>query len=293
MSLLCKWIYKYGQKKNNQVLWSILKKTNLGEVHTLLDYEPMKNTRIIKKELPPDLEVLDLENDENRWLIDFWLEEYQETWASHWFDTYDDLFIKSTGESCNDLMLGGKGVNVPYDNLLNNLKELIPKDWWKAGIFIRLDSVSPKDICLTELYSPEKCVEIINKSNRCQKSLRGIFKDIPNRQCYVRPYVNETFDEIRCSIYNDRLCSISIESKLFPNLDYVELVKTWFKKYNKILPYETCIIDLAIFEGGNIKIIEFNSFGINMGSGINNINWDTLYFLIELEPELLPLVVED
>ena len=129
-----------------------------------------------------------------------WVEKYSDTWCSRWFDVYE--------EDCGDLMLGGKGILIPYNRcnsiLEKNIKERVPDEWWINGIF-RLDTVSPKDIHLSlRFYSDTECINALSNSERCQSTLRGIFNCIPDRYVYIRPYVDEVFDEVRCSIYHSK-----------------------------------------------------------------------------------------
>jgi len=124
------WTYKYGQFENEEkdkIYYSKLINTNNGEVHELLEDEP--NIKNIKdRELPPDIEMLNLSREENQWLINLWLDELRETWATNWFQG-DDKII--------NLMLAGKGILISYIDMLEELKKLIPEDWWKNGVFIR------------------------------------------------------------------------------------------------------------------------------------------------------------
>lgn len=88
--------------------------------------------------------------------------------------------------------------------------------------------------------------------------------------------------EARCFYHKHKLRAVSIYQYLDDEQfeDFKSKIEEFFSKYK--IPYNSAVIEVCIVKGEeNIRLIEFNSFGIGQFSGASEFDWlndkDVLY----------------
>lgn len=166
-------------------------------------------------------------------------------------------------------------------------------------IFVKLNSVSPKDLCYytddpygdfnaLAAYRSEHVPHMLTRSTRTMSVIRN-----PRSPVYImlREFADIPLqDEYRCFIYDNKLRAIS---QYHWNVQRPELVDQRFAIRDRIseflsrvidggyLPYSDCIVDVILdvpsdktFMGLGIYIVECNCFGAELIAGSALYNWD-------------------
>ena len=140
------------------------------------------------------------------------------------------------------------------------LEEACPEILPFQECMVRYENKSPKD---SEYWGPVTCKEeVINifyTSLRC-KSNTGEY-------LCIREWCDSIQQEFRC-FWNTRLVAVGIEDFESRELDS-DTCQRLLNYVNEIadrIPYQRCVLDIALLAGPEFKIIEFNSWETNSGA---------------------------
>lgn len=145
--------------------------------------------------------------------------------------------------------------------------------------FVKLDSVSCKDVHNGIFSSKEEVYEVFKKSKRISNTLDQNPFSKKSHCLFVRdidPNIKESL-EVRCIVYLSKLVAVSSLLELSKEQKY--------KLENKIsqivldCPYRDSVLDLVIFKD-DIKLIEVNNFGADSPAGAGLFNWKEDYFIL-------------
>lgn len=160
-------------------------------------------------------------------------------------------------------------------DLINKINQLNIKFEY---IFVRLNSVSPKDCPINKIKNDKNLglniINLIRNSKRCLDTLKI---DWPHF-LVIREYVNiDPQSEFRCFIYQNQLTAIS-QYHCYDKYNYClspdkvkNIIHKFYKDNYKDFIYEDCIVDIII-NNNIVKIVEFNSFASGI-SGSSLYNW--------------------
>ena len=206
-----------------------------------------------------------------------WIEYLSSTWCKGWF-------MGQNADELKEHMLGRYYFFVDYSKdektLCNNIALTITSRMFKKGLFLRMDSVSPKDLMLNgqissmKVTSIKEVLNIMKKSTRINNSITQYPYTLLESQRYIVfcNYVDEHFDEVRIWYSFGRVIAYHHEQDAEIN---IKKIIQFIDAISKLIPYEEVVIDLAYFKD-RIKIVEFNSYGKNMVCRTDGVNWDNV-----------------
>nr|QYA18847.1 Cdc123 [Clandestinovirus] len=181
-----------------------------------------------------------------------------------------------------------------------------------SKIFVKLNSVSPKDICYYDddpmgdinalaAYRSEHVIHMLTRSSRCMSVIkRTLHLRLPNPVLIMlREFVEMPFqNEFRCFVYDGKLRAISQYHWMIHDKSIVDnqlairdRIDTFYRLSKQYIPYKDCVMDVILlddeskFEGTfmnlGIYLIEFNCFGGDLVAGSALYHWyhdyDILY----------------
>lgn len=169
-----------------------------------------------------------------------------------------------------------KSLLIPIENLEDIKSLLINISFPK---FIKLDSVSCKDVCKGIFNNTEKVYETFKKSNRILNTLEQIPLIKRNHYLFVREVDKdiEKSIEVRCFVYLSKLVAVSSCVEL--NENQKGKLECFISNIIKDIPYKDSVMDLAI-HNDNLMLIEVNNFGADSPAGAGLFNWKEDYFIL-------------
>jgi hypothetical protein len=200
--------------------------------------------------------------------------------------TFKSIFIDLTEEDINRILNFKSSKDAEYKELILKINEGIKQFNGKA--FIRLNSVSPK---ISEyMTSGEQIIEVFNNSSRIHSALQESKKFGIDSKIMLREFQENlpVEYEFRCFIYNSHITAISQYNqgfiKEFQSKEYqqfiVERITTFYKSIKDRFPYVDCTMDIVFLNQDEIKIIEFNGFGIEQNVGGCLYNWFQDFYIL-------------
>jgi len=169
-----------------------------------------------------------------------------------------------------------KSILIPIENL-EDIKSLLVNISFPK--FIKLDSVSCKDVSKGIFNNAEEVYETFKKSNRVLNTLTQIPLIKRSHYLFVREVdanINDSI-EVRCFIYLSKLVAVSSCTKL--NEFQKGKLECFVSNIIKDIPYKDSVIDLAI-HNDNLILIEVNNFGADSPAGAGLFNWKEDYFIL-------------
>lgn len=151
------------------------------------------------------------------------------------------------------------------ESLLNSLFQYLP-----SYPFVRLCSMSPKDICNPIFTDPHLALKKLKESPRTF--------DFCGKHLFLREK-KEYHWEARCFWSQDKLRAVSLTEE---NKEK-EIIK-FFEKYAHEIPYHSATVDIGETSSG-IELIEFNSFGPDMNATAGNFSWQEDVWDLLFSPE--------
>jgi hypothetical protein len=145
--------------------------------------------------------------------------------------------------------------------------------------FVKLDSVSCKDIHNGIFYSKEEVYDVFKKSKRITNTLENEPFSKKNHCLFVRDIdanIRKSL-EVRCIVYSSKLVAVSSLIEL--SIEQKNNLENIITEIVLDIPYRDSILDLAIFKD-NIKLIEVNNFGADSPTGAGLFNWKEDYFIL-------------
>ncbi len=168
----------------------------------------------------------------------------------------------------------------------------IKKDWKqdikniniKFPAFIKLDTVSCKDIHNGIFDNIDEVIDVFNRSDRIQNTLNQKRLIHKHHYLFVREINKDILEkkgiEFRCFVYHQKLVCISCQKyqdKI--KLDqHKHVLINYFKNIN--LPYTDAIGDIFMDYNNNCTIIEINNFGADSIAGSGNYCWREDYYIL-------------
>ncbi len=129
-------------------------------------------------------------------------------------------------------------------------------------MFVRLCSMSPKDLCLPLCTTSEEAWNLLTTSQRTQHRL--------DNPCHLVLRQPKSFLwEARCFWSRDKLRAVSLSQ------DSEEIQKSildFFTRYGQDLPYHSAVVDIGM-TSRRLELIEFNSFGPDLNATSGNFSW--------------------
>lgn len=177
--------------------------------------------------------------------------------------------------------LVANGIPTIPSNLINttmlDLREDL-LDNWKDRQFVRLCGGSPKDLVEVPIYNnPGKAA---NDLMRSQRTLNLMHNYSHNGKChlFIRDIVDIDY-ECRCFVHQHKLRAVSVYQYIEPpkRPDYEQQILEFAELYQAKLPYNSCVMELGLYDGEFPFVIEFNSFGIDGFADASLFDWDREY----------------
>jgi len=141
--------------------------------------------------------------------------------------------------------------------------------------FVRLCGSSPKDMIDVPIYSnPDKACDDLMRSQRTLKIMTNYSHD--NKfHLFLRDVVDIDY-ECRCFIHEHRLRAVSVYQFITPEQrkEFEVMILDFMEEYQDRLPYNSCVMELGMEEGGFPFVVEFNSFGIDGFADASLFDWD-------------------
>jgi len=246
---------------------------------------------------------------------DLYLLQISSFHAQHWYNllpeksTFPSVLVPLNKEEVNSLIelkkirdqlvvnkIGKYDSNNEIVKILNNLIDrIIANVTLKGPVFVRLNSLSPKSshnkVKIQTGWIP-KIFDLLIDSLRTYETLSlPMEHSIMIRQWeHIDPAM-----EFRCFVYRNRLTAISqyhcynFYKKLQGREEEIrDTIYQFYLKIFEFLPYEDCVMDIIISSEG-VKIVEFNSFGIDGMAGSALYNWQrdkAILYATEGKPDI-------
>lgn len=169
-----------------------------------------------------------------------------------------------------------KSLLIPIENLEDIKSSLVNISFPK---FIKLDSVSCKDVSRGIFNNTDEVYETFKKSNRILNTLKQNPLIKRSHYLFVREVdekINESI-EVRCFIHLCKLVAVSSYVKL--NEKQKDNLEFFVDNIIEDIPYKDSVIDLAI-HNDNLMLIEVNNFGADSPAGAGLFNWKEDYFIL-------------
>lgn len=177
--------------------------------------------------------------------------------------------IKEKIPTAESLLIPIYSIQQVQDNLKENISEYP---------FVRLCTMSPKDIRSLPLYDQWECAfNDLTKSQRTKDLFQG------EKHLFLRKKKEYQW-EARCFWSHGKLRAVSLPN----DMEFIEFDKErileFFRKYGKDIPYHSATVDIG--QTDQIELIEFNTFGPDMKATVGNFSWkeDIMTLLFAPEP---------
>lgn len=178
--------------------------------------------------------------------------------AINWYQELEEFTYKSSLIEIND-----------FDDIRNILDKItFPK-------FIKLDTVSCKDVYNGIFNDKQTVLDVFKKSNRITNTLLQNLQNLQNNSyLFIR---EPDFDinkkiEARCFVYKRRLTAISSDVEIQCKF----LLETFINKVIGKLPFHDAVLDICFYNkktNNNFLLIEINNFGADSPCGAGLFNW--------------------
>lgn len=187
--------------------------------------------------------------------------------AINWYEAIKDFTYKSKLIPISNI-----------EDIADKLKSItFPK-------FIKLDSVSPKDLEHNGIfYTADEVYNIFRKSERIKNTINKKLYTNSSHFLFIRePDFNISNKiEARCFIYHKKLTAVSCNTYKYNIIDK-KIIKDFFISLQQCFPYNDLVVDILINEKNTSDIIicEINNFGADSPCGAGLFNWKDDYFLL-------------
>lgn len=168
--------------------------------------------------------------------------------------------------------------------ITSNIKDVLEQANITFPKFIKLDTVSAKDVSENNIYYNISQVENIFMSS--QRILNTIESRKKN-YLFIREInwniVNKNGIELRVFVYNLKITAIcgGVYIKEDDKIIILELIKKFFINVLEDLPYRDSVVDIFIHDNKKeIIIIELNNFGADSPAGAGLYNWKDDYDIL-------------
>ena len=170
-----------------------------------------------------------------------------------------------------------------YQSIIKRWDEFIKNSYTEEeGYFVRLSSVSPKDSFYgTRVWNATDIIKTLASSERCHTSFKTQEKEYIILKKWDSKFVDREKWEFRVFVHNSKVTAISQYHWFTPFdwsdmdndkwLELLEKIKQFYEKHNK---FADCGMDTYVNESGEVELVEFNSFGMELASGSALFEWD-------------------
>lgn len=153
-------------------------------------------------------------------------------------------------------------------------------DNWKEGDkkFIRTCGSSPKDMIDVPIFAnPKRAADSLMRSARTLNIMHN-YSHLGKTHLFIRDVATIDY-ECRCFIHDHKLRAVSVYQyiELDKRSEFEEYILDFMQLYEDKLPYNSCIMELGLEEGGFPFVVEFNSFGIDGFADASLFDWNKEY----------------
>lgn len=174
----------------------------------------------------------------------------------HWYDQVKDVI--PTAES---LVLSCQS-RYDVDSWLNTYLN-------DKTMFVRLCSMSPKDVRLPLCTTSQEAKDLLLTSQRTKDRLDQPCCEGSYEFHLILRQPRSFLWEARCFWSRDKLRAVSLSQD---GEDVKKSILTFFSRYGQDLPYHSAIVDVGMTPHG-LELIEFNSFGPDLDATSGNFSW--------------------